>query len=103
MPGPRVPPHLHLFRGLTGALLLTILIILTLGPAVFARELLGQASVIDGDTWKSSASVFEYLGSMRRRRISFVVMNKARTIAADRRHPMRCSISLIVVPSNASK
>ena len=53
MPGPRVPPHLHLFRGLTGALLLTILIILTLGPAVFARELLGQASVIDGDTWKA--------------------------------------------------
>jgi hypothetical protein len=68
--------------------------LLAISGAAFADELIGQAS---------TAPAFAYSESMRPNPISFATTRTATNTAAGKKHRMRCSTSLLVAPSNASK
>jgi hypothetical protein len=79
--------------------LLVLSATLAVRGAAFADDVIGQASVIDGNTIESTAPEFSYSGWTRLSRINFVATRRA--IAAVRKHRTRCSILLPGVPLNA--
>ena len=78
-------------------------VLLTINGLAFAGDLIGQVSVIDGDTIEIHGTGIRIFGIDAPESISFAGMKTANSTDADKRHRMRCSTSLIVVPSNASR
>ena len=78
-------------------------VLVAISGAALADELFGQASVSTATPSKFTAPAFAYSESMRPNPISFATTRTAAQTAAGRKHRMRCSTSLTVARSNASR